>query len=290
MTDVLFLAHRLPFPPDKGDKIRSYHLLRHLADRYAVHLGCFIDDPNDEQYVSEDEIERIVAREFDASIQATDEEVELFSRLAPESAAKVHAVPNGVSTDYFDPSVNLENPYPDGVKAVFFTDMMDYWANVDAVTWFAKEVFPAILASDPDAEFWIVGGSPTGEVENLERLESVRVTGRVPDVRPYLKYSTCAVAPLRIARGIQNKVLEAMAMDRPIVFTSQAATGIGNMGSIPPLVISDDAPGIAVDTLRILQQGRDSTSDKLVRDYAVEKHCWGQALDKFGRVHTGNAG
>jgi sugar transferase (PEP-CTERM/EpsH1 system associated) len=400
MSDVIFLAHRLPFPPDKGDKIRSYHLLRHLATRYRVHLGCFIDDRNDEQYIAElDSIcastkicklnplvgrarstrgfitsqalsvpyyfdadlarwvlrsvqalqissivaysspmaqyvtgpafkslrrimdfvdvdsdkwaqyaarksgpmkwvyareslklldfERAVAREFDASMLVTGDEVDLFARLSPETANKVYAVPNGVATDYFDPALDLHNPYPQDVKAVVFTGMMDYWANIDAVTWFATEVLPAIRSDHESAEFWIVGGSPTSEVLNLQRFDGVVVTGRVEDVRPYLRYSACAVAPLRVARGIQNKVLEAMAMGCRVVCTTQAATGIGSPESPPPFTVCDAAPEFARNVSAILQDGMDGSVDDSVRSFAVENHGWGHALEQFARVHSG---
>jgi sugar transferase (PEP-CTERM/EpsH1 system associated) len=397
--NVMFLVHRLPFPPDKGDKIRSYHLLRHLSEHYAVHLGCFIDDPNDEQYMHELEpmcasvhvcklnplfgrlrsvtglltrqalsvpyyfdaefarwvqqvfkakdiasivaysspmaqyamgpefrscrrimdfvdvdsdkwaqyaakksfplswvysresrrlleFDRAVAEEFDASIFVTGEEVALFSGLVPEVEGKLYAVPNGVATDYFDPAVESSSPYPDNVQAVVFTGMMDYWANVDAVTWFAKEVFPAIRANHPESEFWIVGGAPTNDVQELGQLEGVQVTGRVPDVRPYLKHSACVVAPLRIARGIQNKVLEALAMGRHVVCTTQAATGIGDAQSPPPVNVADEADEFARDVSVALRNGADATSSSRAREYAVQHYGWGRALELFENVHS----
>jgi hypothetical protein len=109
---------------------------------------------------------------------------------------------------------------------VVFTGAMDYWANVDAVGWFACEVFPRVRSSFPQARFYIVGARPARAVRDLARLPGVRVTGAVPDIRPYLAHSRAAVAPLRIARGVQNKVLEAMAMARPVVASPQAVAGI----------------------------------------------------------------
>jgi glycosyltransferase involved in cell wall biosynthesis len=103
---------------------------------------------------------------------------------------------------------------------------MDYWPNIDAVSWFAERIFPAIRDAVPNAQFSIVGIRPNEAVLSLARQPGVVVTGGVPDVRPYLAHAACAVAPLRIARGVQNKVLEAMAMARPVVASPQAAEGI----------------------------------------------------------------
>jgi len=107
-----------------------------------------------------------------------------------------------------------------------FTGAMDYWANVDAVTWFAQEVWPAVRRTYPAARFYIVGSRPTPAVQALAQQDGIVVTGSVPDTRPYIAHAQLAVAPLRIARGIQNKVLEAMAMAKPTLVTPQALEGI----------------------------------------------------------------
>jgi len=337
MQDILYLTHRIPYPPNKGDKIRSYHLLKHLAQRYRVHLGTFIDDPDDWQYVDEvkkfcatthfaalhprsaklrslgalatnqpltlayyrnrglqhwtDEVlhehaiehvlvfssamaqyvtaahqtrriidfvdidsdkwlqyatkkswpmswlysregrsllnyERQVAREFDASLFVSQAEADLFKRLAPESAHKTGFFNNGVDTDYFSPAHDYPNPYPEGKAVIVFTGAMDYWPNIDAVQWFAKECMPGVLAKNPEARFYIVGSRPAPQVQALAELAGVSVTGSVADIRPYLAHARIAVAPLRIARGIQNKVLEAMAMAKPVLVSPQALEGI----------------------------------------------------------------
>jgi len=338
MDALLYLAHRIPFPPNKGDKIRSYHFLRGLAKHFDVYLAAFIDDPNDWQYVSnlkeicrdcffaplnpakakvgslvgfatgealslpyyrnaamsqwvnrtlsdrhirhvfafsspmaqyvmgskysdlrrvmdfvdadsdkwlqyskakswpaswvyrrEGErllqFERQVAREFDASMFVSEKEADLFRGLAPDVASRVLGINNGVDTDYFSPGAH-SNPFPSSVKPIVFTGAMDYWANVDAVSWFANDVLPAVRQRVPNAAFYVVGSKPTKAVLDLAKLPGVVVTGSVPDVRPYLAHSAVVVAPLRIARGIQNKVLEAMAMARPTVVTPQALEGI----------------------------------------------------------------
>src|SRR5690606_18863087 len=107
-----------------------------------------------------------------------------------------------------------------------FTGAMDYWPNIDAVQWFADEIFPLVRAARPDARFAIVGSNPTDQVKALGRRDGILVTGRVPDIRPYVAHAEAVVVPLRIARGIQNKVLEAMAMGRFIVAAGPALQGV----------------------------------------------------------------
>jgi glycosyltransferase involved in cell wall biosynthesis len=97
---------------------------------------------------------------------------------------------------------------------------------VDAVQWFAQDIFPIIQRAHPDAQFYIVGARPQQQVQALASRPGVHVTGTVDDVRPYIAHAAVSVAPLRIARGVQNKVLEAMAMARPVVVSPQALEGI----------------------------------------------------------------
>ncbi|MCG5497564.1 TIGR03087 family PEP-CTERM/XrtA system glycosyltransferase [Ectothiorhodospira variabilis] len=345
---LLFLAHRIPYPPNKGDKIRSFNLLKHLAAHYRIHLGCFVDDPADWRYqdditayceeahlqalrprlaklkslrglltgqaltvpyyadgrmhewvhkkldagidrvlvfssamaqylrpedhakchvvvdfvdVDSDkwrqyapshrfpmkqlylrESRELLAFERQTSARATagvfvsHEEAELFRQLSPETARVTHAIDNGVDVDYFSPEHAYPSPFHMGEHHLVFTGAMDYWANVDAVRWFAESIFPGIHKQCPKARFTIVGARPSPEVKRLEEIEGVQVTGAVKDVRPYLAYAAAAVAPLRIARGVQNKVLEAMAMARPVIATSQAMDGLRVCEDVDPMV------------------------------------------------------
>jgi sugar transferase (PEP-CTERM/EpsH1 system associated) len=170
--------------------------------------------------------ERQVARDFDASLFVSPQEAALFAGLAPECASKVGWFSNGVDSSYFSPLHDFDNPYPDGGPVMVFTGAMDYWPNVDAVQWFAGEMLPAILQQHPQARFYIVGSRPSREVQALAEQPAIHVTGTVPDVRPYLAHAHLSVAPLRLARGIQNKVLEAMAMGKPVIVSPQALEGI----------------------------------------------------------------
>ncbi|MFI3222504.1 MAG: glycosyltransferase, partial [Methylococcaceae bacterium] len=129
---------------------------------------------------------------------------------------------------------------------------MDYWANVDAVVWFAKAIFPLISEQLPSVKFYIVGSKPTKEVLALDK-DSIIVTGVVDDIRPYLAYAQIVVAPLRIARGIQNKVLEAMAMEKYVVATTAAMEGIVNQQDLA-VTIADNINHMSAEIIRQLQK------------------------------------
>jgi sugar transferase (PEP-CTERM/EpsH1 system associated) len=390
MENLLLLVHRIPFPPNKGDKIRSYHLLRHLAARYRVHLGTFVDDPDDWQYVEQvralcagshfarldpklarvrslgallsgralsfdyyrdaglkawvDQVmreqkigrvvvfsstmaqyiegyanarrvidycdvdsdkwrqyaeqkrwpmswlyareartllayERQVARNCDAALFATEPEAQLFKSLAPESEAKIGHFNNGVDTDYFSPARPYANPFADGERALVFTGAMDYWPNVDAVEWFAAEVFPKLAARFADLRFYIVGARPTPAVQALGKLPGVIVTGTVPDVRPYLAHAAVSVAPLRVARGVQNKVLEAMAMALPVVVSPQALEGI-DASPGAEVLLADGAEAFAQAVIRVL--GEDDLALRARARERVERlYSWPSNLAKI---------
>src|SRR5690606_39218218 len=144
----------------------------------------------------------------------------------------------------FSPEHGFPSPFPAGEQPIVFTGAMDYWANVDAVEWFVQAILPQIRAVAPAAVFTIVGGNPSPKVKALAALPGVKVTGRVPDVRPYLAHAAVVVCPLRSARGIQNKLLEGMAMARPVAAPPQAFEGIeAEPGR--DLLLADTAAGFA---------------------------------------------
>jgi len=175
--------------------------------------------------------ERRVASAFDRTLFVSEAEAALFRSLAPEVGARVEAMENGVDTDYFDPAVVPVDAARASVPGAVFTGAMDYAPNADAVVWFCEAVWPQVLARQPQARFAIVGARPGPRVCALAALPGVTVTGTVPDVRPWLAEAWVSVAPLRIARGIQNKVLEAMAMGRPVVASTACAGPIAaNLG------------------------------------------------------------
>lgn len=322
--EILFLVHRAPFPPDRGDRIRSFNVLKYLAARARIHLVAFVDDdaavtdehralvetctlvrrskpqlraaaealalrkpvsltafadrrvseavadvlsrhPIDAVYVFSGQMAqyaplpgpRIVMDFVDldsAKFAAYAEDASgpmrwmmrrearllgAYERAvsarasaslfvsAPEAALLPggRVLENGIDTVHYDPG--LATPVQSARPLIVFTGQMDYRPNVDAVSWFAQSVLPLL----PNAHFAIVGRAPTAAVRALASAQ-VTVTGEVPDVRGWLAAADVVVAPLHLARGVQNKVLEAMAMARPVVASHAAAEGISHAGTI----------------------------------------------------------
>jgi sugar transferase (PEP-CTERM/EpsH1 system associated) len=389
VRDILYLVHRIPFPPNKGDKVRSYHLLRQLAGRFRVHLGCFVDDEDDWQHVDalrpfcaglqvcrldprrarlrslrgflggealtvpyyadagmrawvDDTLQRHgidravvyssamaqyvmqrpglhrvvdfvdvdsakwaeyaekrrwpwsavfrrearllldydrrVARGAAMNVLVTPAEAELFRGLAPESAGRIQSAMNGVDTDFFSPAHALASPFPEGVVPIVFTGAMDYWPNVDAVTWFADESLPALQRALPAARFYIVGMNPAPEVRALGERSGIEVTGRVPDVRPYLRHAAAVVAPLRVARGVQNKVLEAMAMARPVVVGEAAAGGL-DVRAGEEIAVAGGAEAFAAAVERLVAElERAAAMGQAARRCVQDKYSWAHNL------------
>jgi sugar transferase (PEP-CTERM/EpsH1 system associated) len=396
MEPLLYLVHRIPYPPNKGDKIRSFNLLRHLSERYAVHLGCFVDSDEDaghidalrdscadicavpldprkarlrstvgfltgealtlpyyrskrlgrwvQQSVQENAIRKAVAfsspmaqylrglplhsvidlvdvdsakwasyadehrwpmsavyrREgrrllaFEresvgraaAGVLVTAAEAALFGRLAPECANRMHAIENGVDSAYFAPDPKRASPYRAGERAVVFTGVMDYWPNVDGVTWFARQVLPKLAEHEPSVRFYIVGMNPSAAVKALAGDTRVVVIGRVDDVRPYLQHAAAVVAPLRIARGVQNKVLEAMAMARPVVVSSMAAAGIAARPGVE-FESAADCEEFVARTLRVLDASNGARMGWLARERIVAAYQWTVNLARFSALLDG---
>ena len=335
MREILFLAHRVPWPPDRGDKIRSFHILKKLQSIAPVHVGTFADDVRDlecaegeraglasmhvelrdkpnwfsglealasrlsisqtafgsrsmqawveqllasgtishvfvfsgqmaqyvpaafdgrfimdfvdvdsakfESYAKEGnalmrwvysreskklaQYEAEIATRADMNLLVSEPEAALFRSRT--GAAKVAALGNGIDTAFYDPKAafkKLHPVFPDPL--IVFTGQMDYRPNIEAVSDFARNALPTIRKTHPETTFAIVGRNPAPAVIELSALPGVQVTGAVEDVRSWIAGADVIVAPLRIARGIQNKVLEAMAMAKPVVASAAAAEGI----------------------------------------------------------------
>ena len=390
MEPLLLLTHRIPFPPDKGDKIRSYHLLRHLAARHAVHLGTFIDDPADRAHLArlndwcasvaafdiaptfarvrslagflrgealtlqyyrtpalqrwvhhtiatrriyqcvvfssamaqfvdalpvarvvdfcdvdsakwtqysagrrwpssalyrrEGErlldYERRIASRSHSAVFATHAEARLFVRAAPEVADRVHVIENGVDFDYFRPDPSRPTPFAQGEEAIVFTGAMNYWPNIDAVAWFATEVLPRLARIRPAVRFHVVGMKPADTVAALTRDPRVVVTGRVPDVRPYLQHARLVVAPLRVARGIQNKVLEAMAMARPVLVSTACADGLNGAPGVE-FAVAEGADEFAARAAALIADAHTDGMGDRARARIVAERDWGRNLATF---------
>ncbi len=333
---LLFLAHRIPYPPTKGEKLRAYNLLKGLAETYDIWLGAPLDDPDDWQYrdaldpycvetciadirgrtrhraaveaIAKGEpvsysyfrhrglmdwvAARTAERTFDAvfiyssgaapylkairntpaatiidfvdvdsekwralgesakgpmkhiytreakllrneehrlgstsdvNLLVTDAEGALFTELTGLPASTVG---NGVDTNYWGAAKSIPSPYSGTRQRIIFTGVMDYEPNVEAVLWFADDVMPRLRRTERNIEFVIAGGRPTRTVLSLAEAPDITVTGRVEDMRGWLGHADLAVAPLLLARGVQNKVLEAMAAGTPVLTTPPALTGI----------------------------------------------------------------
>ena len=225
-------------------------------------------------------LEQRIAREADLASFVSDAEADLFSSLVPAGHARVMGVSNGVDHEYFDPTLDLPPLYDLSVPNYVFTGTMDYPPNADAVAWFANDILPAIRRALPDAQFHIVGHSPNEAVQRLTRIEGVHVTGRVTDVRPYVVHATASVAPMRIARGIQNKVLEAMAMARPVVVTSGALEGIDATPGLE-VVLADDAAGFAAACTDLATGSRGSDIGRAARACVMRQYNWAARLSRY---------
>jgi sugar transferase (PEP-CTERM/EpsH1 system associated) len=226
--------------------------------------------------------EKNVATTFDSSIFVSSAEADLFKRLAPEAAGRVGFLDNGVDGDYFSPQRDYDNPYDSQARIIVFTGVMDYWANVHAVKWFALHVMPRVREAVPSAKFVIVGARPSGEVQKLVDLPGVEVTGAVPDVRPYLAHAHVAVAPLRIARGVQNKVLEAMAMTKAVVATPAAVEGI-DFANPEELQVAESEKEFASRVIRLLSQDIPASAVES-RQWVTERYDWNRNLDRIGAL------
>lgn len=353
------LTHRVPYPPDRGDRIRAYHLLEAMATRFDVTLAAIADEPvtpssldrleslchevlivparpiarraqatralltgqaitpaamhdrtlvkqlvalhRDEPFdtvltyctgmigytkalfaeanrprhvldmvdvdslkwaryaeqsrgpmrlVYQAEARRLRAVEagrvvpFNAVTVISDAEGQRYTQHVTDQQKPI-VVGNGVDLNRFKPAAPTREP------VITFTGVMSYKPNVDAVTWFARQVMPRILAAVPEARFDIVGKSPSPAVKLLTELPGVRVVGPVENTADSLRASMIAVAPMKIAPGVQNKVLEAMACGLPVVCSSAASSGIDAQPD-EHLLVSDDAPDVAAHCARLL--------------------------------------
>jgi polysaccharide biosynthesis protein PslH len=390
--DLLFLVHRIPFPPNKGDKIRSWHMLEQLAREHRVRLGCLIDDPHDLRYleplqrvcadvkavqvtkllqrgksllrlrpgrplslsyfhhpdlarwvrdtvrahdirkafvfssamapyldglalerrvldmVDVDSLkwrelgrtsrfpanlvwarewrtlfayEKQLARSFDETIFVSEAEMRRFLEIAPELADRVTWMSNGVDWQRFDPAGVYPDPYPPDIRRIVFTGAMDYAPNIDAVVWFAEQVLPLLRQRRDQVRFWIVGSNPAERVQALAGPD-VTVTGRVADTRPWIRHADVVVAPLRIARGIQNKVLEGMAMGRAVVATPQAREGI-DADHAHELLLSDSEQGFAQRISEVLD-GKWQALGPAARSAVIQRYDWGERLKELRAV------
>jgi sugar transferase (PEP-CTERM/EpsH1 system associated) len=378
------VTHRIPYPPDKGERIRAWHLLKRLSESYDIHLASLADQPiayetwrqlhahttdlalvpttpfaqrrrsigsvirgrtftqgafyapglhhaigqwvreyrfdaalavcsSTAQYVRGLNIplkvldlvdvdsrkwadfaasstglhrriyslesrrleayERELAADFHHVLLTTPAEAELYRRIAPSAAISI--VCNGVDLNYFTPVVRPHQP------VAVFTGVMDYKPNVDGAKWLVEEVWPHVLAEVPEAKLQLVGRDPSPAIGRLAEAPGVELVGAVPDVRPYLADAGVCVAPLHIARGIQNKILEAMSMARPVITTTSAAAAVGAMNGRQLYAV--DHPGSwACLLVRLLTDAQASQRmGAAARTFVAEHHAWDRCTQRL---------
>jgi sugar transferase (PEP-CTERM/EpsH1 system associated) len=199
--------------------------------------------------------------------------------LAPDVAARTVAVECGVDLARFSPVDTYKSPFSASGPSLVFTGNMDYWPNADAVIWFAREVMPLLRARVPDLNFWIVGANPIPDVQALKALPGVHVTGRVEDVRPYVAHAAAIVCPLRIARGIQNKVLEGMAMGKAVIASPPAFEGVRAVAGTD-LLVADGAAAFTATIVDVLE-GKHPTLGASARRAMEAHYAWDAVLGKL---------
>ncbi len=389
---ILFIVHRIPYPPNKGDKIRSFFILKHLAQKHEIYLTCLIDDKHDLQYVenlskyckgmefslinktwanfrmlfnllsgkslslayfgsgklhkkvkywlktinfdaiyvyssgvaqyainvkgipkimdyvdvdsdkwkqnaeyskfpfnwiyhTESELlrkyEKLIVDNFEKYIFVTERDKNLFKSFIVDKDAFI--IPNGVNLEYFSKNADFEDDVSlsDSGNKIVFTGAMDYFANIDAAEYFYKKIMPLIKEN---FKFLIVGSNPTKKLKKLSDGKAVIVTGRVKDIRPYLKCSQVYVAPLRISRGVQNKVLEAMSFGLPVVTTSKVLDGIRARPGID-LLVEDDPKSFANAVTSLLSDK--SLAEKIGqagRKFVEQNYNWSISFEMLDQL------
>ena len=222
--------------------------------------------------------EREVAQRFDRCTVTSRGELEEFQTLNVPTPCTL--IPNGVDTTYFSPVRHSSDKEP----SIVFLGRMDYFPNIQGVCYFIDRILPLIRKEMPDVEFRIVGSNPARKIRNLGRLPGVLVTGHVPDVRSYIHDGAVAIAPLRIARGTQNKILESMAMGIPVVATPQAAKGIQAVGE-RDLVVAEAPEMFANQVVALLQsESMRRAFSRAGRKQVERAHLWSNSMDILDSV------
>jgi polysaccharide biosynthesis protein PslH len=223
------------------------------------------------------EFERRVALAFAENVLCTPLEQRIFENSIPGAPSFV--LRNGVDLAHYRPSTAAPEP-----AHLVFTGVMNYYPNVDGCAFFVREVLPLVRREFPEARFSIVGSHPSPEVQALASTEGVTVTGYVPDTRDWLGRAAVSVAPLRVARGIQNKVLEAMAMGLPVVGTTSATQGVEGLAG-RDFLLADDAPAFARAVISLLRAPSEARALGMRGRAFVETHYdWEQVFEPLDRL------
>jgi sugar transferase (PEP-CTERM/EpsH1 system associated) len=258
-TSSLFgeLSRKSPSPVDRLHFIIETPRVRaHEANEYKKATKCIVVSPGDKEIL-----------------------------LRNRSGIDITVVPNGVDTDYFKPT-----SVSSGKLSVILAGGMSWHPNVDAVLYFYHEILPIVKKSVPELEFYVVGINPVKAVRDLAADKSVVVTGFVPDIRPYLSQSAVVVCPLRISFGIKNKVLEAMAMGKPVVGTPPSYDGIDVSYGRDAVVASNPAE-FAAKLVELLEDGRMRAEiGQNAREFVEKKYSWERRALEYEQVFIQAAG
>jgi len=219
-------------------------------------------------------LEKELAAGAGALTLVSEAEARLFRRSCP--GAPVHAVKNGVDLDYFAPPALAEEE-----ATCVFVGALDYFPNIDAAVWFCREAWPEVRRARPEARLRLVGRRPDPEVLALGGLPGVEVVGQVPDVRPHVARAALSVVPLRIARGIQNKVLESLAMSKATVVSPQALAGVGARPGEDVAVADGPAEWAAAVLGLFGDPARRRRLGASGRAFVEEHHHWERCLRPF---------
>jgi sugar transferase (PEP-CTERM/EpsH1 system associated) len=207
-------------------------------------------------------------------------EADVFDSFAGPGTATVAA--NGVDQKYFaprTPATDAAGSPGRSIPSCVFVGAMDYWPNVDGAVWFARDIWPLIRAKHPDAEFRIVGRKPAPEVQRLAELPGVQLVGQVPDVRPFVAEATIVVAPLRLARGIQNKVLEAMAMGKAVIAAPPALAALRVESGVHLLSAATIQEWVDAVGVLFANPERCRELGAAARSFIEEHHHWNTCLE-----------
>jgi sugar transferase (PEP-CTERM/EpsH1 system associated) len=226
---------------------------------------------------------RLAAFERDAAARCDDclfvspAEARSFQELVPEARRKALVLPNGVDATYFSPARRFPCPFGPGGPAIVFTGDMSYWPNQDAVLWFAGAVLPRLRFDHPTVRFVAVGRRPGRSLRRAAARLGFTLTGAVADVRPFLAHAALVVAPLRVARGVPNKVLEAMAMGKAVVTTPTAVTGL-RLRPGDDVLLATDPEGMARAVARTLEPRLARGMGEKARARVVADYAWAPSL------------
>lgn len=215
--------------------------------------------------------ERRLLPRFAGVVSVSDEDAQ---SLSVDTGVQPLVLPNGVDTETLSPGAFSPAADLAGAPSIVFTGKMDFRPNIDGVVWFVNDIWPSIRAEQPEAKFWIVGQSPAPAVQDLDAAEGVVVTGRVPEIEPYIAGADVIVAPLRMGSGTRLKVLQAMSLARPVVGTTLGCSGLGVVDG-EHLRIADTAGTFATAVTSLLH--RREVAENLAacgRRYVCEHFDW----------------